>query len=114
VRGFVYNNPNLAIEDDGYWSFNGRGPHAYWCVVKESNIGVLLAPIFKGVVDDQRESILDMMPHQITDKANAFTLLIGRCIICNVNELTTEPIFYINPDEMKRAYARFRELLTGD
>jgi hypothetical protein len=113
MRGFVYNNPKLAVEADGCWSFDSKGPHPYWCVIKKNDVGVLLAPVLSGVLDDLPESALDMLPYQITDVANAVTLLIGRCIARNERDLTTDPVFYINPNEMKKAYAKFQQLLKG-
>jgi hypothetical protein len=85
MRGFVYNNPQLAHEGDGFWTFNeGKPePHAYWCVPN---------------------SVIETCPMQLSDDVASVTIGIGRCVHRIKSDLTTEPIVFMNPEMVKKAY----------
>lgn len=108
--GHIYNNPQLAYEDedDGYWTFLGdHQPHKYWCVLHVQERDVLLAPIFFDVMDNLPNPIIDTCPVQISEGIQNITIGIGRCIIRSQEEITTDPVIYLNPDKAKWAYNIF-------
>jgi hypothetical protein len=111
VRGYIYNNPKLAYEGDGYWYFLDKNPHAYWLVLREQEDGyVLLAPIIFDVIDNLPESVIDSCPVQIDN----VTIGIGRCITRPKEDLTTEPVIFFNPEKAKQVYNILARSVRGD
>lgn len=103
MRGYIYNNPQLAYEGDGHWCFVGKKPHEYWCVLSVRKDHVLLAPVFFDVMDNLPNSVIDTCPIQISGSIQNITIGIGRCITRSLEDLT-EPVMYLNPDKAKEAY----------
>lgn len=103
--GYIYNNPELAKEGDGYYCFLDKKPHAYWCVLRVADDGVaLLAPVFFDVMDNLPENVIDGCPMQLSTGMQNITLGIGRCVHRYLGELTTEPVIFLNPDLATKAY----------
>src|SRR5581483_2375095 len=116
--GYIYNNPKLAYEEDGFWSFDDRKPHAYWCVLAQlkgwkyttdfaKDNSVLLAPVWFDVMDNLPESVIDICSCQLSDNLLNITVGIGRCIHRPISDLTTEPVVLLNPNKAKEAYRIF-------
>lgn len=104
MRGYIYSNPQLAYEGDGFYTFLGdKKPHEYWCVLRVDD-DVLLAPVFFDVMDNLPNSVIDSCPIQVSDGINNITIGIGRCIVRLLDDLTTKPVMYFNPDKAKDAY----------
>lgn len=102
--GYIYNNPELAKEGDGYYCFLDKKPHAYWCVLRVDGEIVLLAPIFFDVMDNLPDNVIDSCPMQLSEGGQNVTIGIGRCIHRTIDEVTTEPVIFLNPDLAKKAY----------
>ena len=117
MRGFIYNNPKLAYEDDGgYWYFEPNTPHAYWCVLKEliEDDLILLAPVWLDVMDNLSNSVIDSCPMQMSDGITNITIGVGRCVHRVKSALTTEPIMFMNPEMAKKAYKVFARMCRGE
>lgn len=117
MRGFIYNNPKLAHEDDGFWTFNeGKPePHAYWCVLKELKNDVLfMAPVWFDLMDNLSNSIIETCPVQMSDGAIHMTIGVGRCVRRGKEELTTEPVMFMNPEWAKKACKIVARMCRGD
>lgn len=107
MLGYVYNNPKLAYEGDGFYCYDGKTPHEYWCIILEKEDEVLLAPIFFDLMDNLSNEVLDTCPIQIDN----YTLGIGQTVLRSKKELTTEPIIYFNPQKAKEAYNKLARSL---
>lgn len=113
MRGYIYNNPKLAYEGDGYWCFDSENkkPHEYWCVLREmhgiarrqKDDLVLMAPVWFDVMDNLSDNVIDSCPMQLWDGTMNITIGIGRVVHRKKSELTTEPIVFLNPDKAKEA-----------
>lgn len=112
MRGYIYNNSALAHEDDGFWCFDGKNPHEYWCVLKEmDNDLVFLAPVFFNVIDNLPEGVIDSCPIQMSDNDLNITIGIGRCVYRSKSDLTTEPVIFLNPEKAKQACNHLARML---
>jgi hypothetical protein len=106
VRGYIYNNPKLAYEGDGYWCFDwdNKKPHDYWCVLREMEDDlVLMAPVWFDVMDNLPDDVIDSCPMQLTDGNMNITVGIGRVVHREKSDLTTEVVVFLNPEKAKEA-----------
>jgi len=117
MRGFIYNNPKLAHEDDGYWTFNeGKPePHPYWCVLKEMpDDMVFMAPVWFDLMDNLPNSVIESCPMQMSDGILDITIGIGRCVYREKSDLTTEAVLLLNPEKAKEACRYLARMLRGE
>ena len=112
MRGYIYNDPKLAYEDDGHWSFEDKKPHAYWCLIREMEDDmVLLAPVWFDLMDNLSNRVIETCPIQMNDGIFNITIGIGRCVHRLKSDLTTEPVVFLNPEKAKEAYKFFRRMI---
>jgi hypothetical protein len=115
MRGYIYNNPKLANEDDGYWCFEPNKPHDYWCVLREMEDDlVLLVPVWFDLMDNLPNSVVESCPIQMSDGIMNITIGVGRCVHRLKTDLTTEPTIFMNPEWAKKAYKVVARMCKGD
>lgn len=115
MRGNVYNNPKLAYEGDGFWTFDDGKPHEYWVVLKElPDDLILLAPIWFDLMDNLSDSVIESCPTQFSVGTIHLTIGTGRSVHRVKEDLTTEPVMFVNPEIAKKAYKIIARMCRGE
>jgi hypothetical protein len=107
MLGLIFNDSKLSFEDGGCWNFDGNGPHQYWCVINIVDDEILLAPAFFNYVDDLTDSVIECSTYQVAATNPPLTLLVGRCIVKHLDDLTTEPVICLNPILAQEAFKNY-------
>jgi hypothetical protein len=107
LMGTIYNNPKLAYEEDGFYSFDLKHPkpHAYWCVIKVKKHDVFVVPVFFDYLDNLVDTVAEAGCCQFDNEHSGVTLVIGRGVWRSKEDLG-KPTMNLNPEVAKKAYKK--------